>query len=441
MLATTTSNYEFLNNSFREAKRGQLLEMQEREKLNDPMYVNPNRLRGVGLEGGSRSGKTWDASIFVCEYMNTFTGKTILISRDMLTRLKKTTYQTLKKVWMNFHGNTKPFNQSATPINYNGNTIFFSGINEDAMLAHGLETDLAWVNESMNCKKETVFEIIRRCNEFYILDYNPSAVKSWCFEMERTKSHRIHKSTALTNTYCPANARIEILSYEPTHPEDRHLEESERRPHPINVEAGTADFYMWQVYGLGMRGKSEDLIFPNYKVYHDEDEPSDDECDVVAYGGDFGTDAPNVLVKTKRKGNDLYLKEVIRLYLKLGSTDQTASEQLASEIKAKGLENELQIWDSAEKKSITDLQIQGVRAVRAKKGTDSVHYGLKKMRASNIFVHAESTELIKEMDGYVWAKMANGEYMTNTKGHKMPYKKDDHSIDASRYADSYFYYQ
>jgi len=411
-----------------------------REKLNNPYYVDTERLRGVGLEGGSRSGKTWDTSIFVCEYMNTFKGKTILIGRDRLARLKKTTYESLKKVWTQFYGNTTPFNKSATPIMFNGNTIFFTGLNEDAMLAHGFESDLAWVNESMNCKKETVDQIIQRCNEFYILDYNPSAVKSWCFNMERSLSHKVHRSTALTNPYCPANARLKILSYEPTHPEDRELEESERRPHPVNVKEGTADFYMWQVYGLGMRGKSEDLIFPTYKVYSDKEEPKESECDFVAFGGDFGTDAPNVLVRVKRKGNELYLKEILRLYLDLDEPEDNPNEQLIKAIKKAGVQEELQIWDNAEKKSIRDLKIAGIRAIGAKKGTDSVHYGLKRMRASRLYIHKDSVDLINEFDEYVWAKKADGEFMTNDKGHKMPLKVNDHGIDASRYADSYFYY-
>lgn len=435
---TTTSNYAFLNRSYREAKRGLAKERKRRDELNDLMYVDSERLRGVGLEGGSRSGKTWDMSVFICEYVNTFTGKTILIGRDRLTRLKGTTYQTLKKVWGIYHGNTIPFNKTATQIEYNGNTIFFKGINEDAMLAHGFETDLLWINESMNCKEDTVSELIRRNNEFYCLDYNPTAVKSWCFNMEKRKSHRIHKSTALTNKYCPPNARIEILGYEPTHPEDRLLDEDKRRPHPTNIANGTADPYRWKVYGLGERGKSEDLIFREYTIFSDDDIKGI-EFDFVAYGGDFGTTAPNVLVKVMRIGNKLYLKEVFRYYLDSQSELKT-DEQLAKQIKEAGLQNELQIWDSAEKKLIRDLRINGIAAIPARKGSDSVAYGLRKMINSQIYIHEDSHELQLEFDSYVWAKSADGEFMTTDKGEKKPFKKDDHGIDAARYADSWHFY-
>jgi PBSX family phage terminase large subunit len=440
-LLTTTTNYPFLNRSFREARRGLFAEKNVQKETKNPYFVNPDRLRGVGLEGGSRSGKTWDTCIFICEYVNLFRGKIILIARDRLARLKKTTYETLKKVWGLFFGNTKPFNKSATPIIFNGNTIFFTGVNEDSMLAHGFESDLAWINESMNCKKETIDQIMQRCNDFYILDYNPSAVKSWCFNLEKSRGHKIHRSTALTNPYCPSSARLKILSYEPTHPQDRHLEESERRPHPINVKEGTSDYYNWQVYGLGMRGKSEDLIIPEYKTFTDATAPKESECSYTAYGGDFGTDAPNVLVKSQREGNNLYWDEQFRLFLELGKSDKTANQQLVSEIKKLGIQGKLQIWDSAEKKSIRDLQLAGVLAKGARKGADSVHHGLKRIRSSILHIHKNSLALMDEIDGYVWARMANGEFMTNTRGHKIPLKKNDHGIDAGRYVDSFHYYK
>ena len=436
---TTTSNYTFLNETYREAKRGLAKERRKQIELNDLMYVDKKRLRGVGLEGGSRSGKTWDTSVFMCEYMNTFSGKTILIGRDMLTRLKGTVYQTFKKVWGNFYGDTIGFNKSATPLEYNGNTIFFKGVNEDAMLAHGFETDIVWINEAMNCRKETVDELIRRCNEFYILDYNPSAVNSWCFDMEKRDSHKIHFSSALTNRYCPPNARIEILGYEPTHPADRHLPEDERREHPVNVKNGTADLYKWKVYGLGERGKSEDLVFSEYGLFDDESRPKDEEFDYISYGGDFGDSAPNVLVKVMRRGNELYLEEMFRYYLD-HTSELTTAEQLTAQIDAKGIKKTRQIWDSAEKKTIRDLKINGVMALPARKGVDSVKYGVRKMRNSKVYIHKDSTDLQMEFDSYVWAKMANGEFMTDKNGDKVPKKGNDHGIDAARYADSWFNY-
>lgn len=432
---TTTSNYAFLNASYREAKRGLYLENLERQRLGDEYYVNPDRLRSVGLEGGSRSGKTYDMSTFICEYVNTFSNKIIVIGRDKLTRLKRTLYVTLKDVWRQFHGTTKPFNKSATPIEYNGNTIYFIGINEDPELAHGLEPDLAWVNESMNCRKETVFQILQRTKEFAVLDYNPTAPKSWCFELEKKKSHKIHFSTALTNPYCPPNSRLMILSYEPTHPKDRDLPEGERRPHPTNVAEGTADYFKWQVYGLGKRGKSEDMIFQSYEIF--DDEPK--EYDWVAYGGDFGTDAPSVLVKVWRKGVDLYLKEEFRFYLKDAvSQEKTYNIALAKKIKETVDLSVIQIWDSADTKAIRDLRLEGIEnAVSARKGKDSVDEGIKKMQSSRIHIHRDSVYLMSEFDSYIWERRADGEYFRNQSGNRVPRKKDDHGIDASRYADFY----
>ena len=54
------------------------------------------------------------------------------------------------------------------------------------------------------------------------------------------------KTTFIDNPYISANEKRKILSYEPT---------------PANIQQGTADDYLWNVYGLGLRSAPEGLIF------------------------------------------------------------------------------------------------------------------------------------------------------------------------------------
>lgn len=427
--STTTSNYEFLEESFIKARNG-LIKEERLIKKGYSIDTLPNRLRGVGLEGGSRSGKTWDSCVFICNYLNTFKGKIIVIARDRLTRLKKTVYETLKKVWRIFGMPMGVFNKSATPIHYNDNVIYFVGIADDAMIAHGLESDLLWINEIMNIQQDTFDQLEQRCKGFWWCDYNPSATKSWVFDMEYRVDYKIHHTTIIQNEYAPLNSLRKILGYEPTHPDDRHLPMEERRPHPTNIERKTADLFKWQVYGEGQRAKSEDIIFPNYTLYTDEEEPK--EYDWKRFGGDFGfDDDPSAFGYVIKNGNNIYIRELFRVW-------HYSNEMLAEAVKELKVENEIQAWDSAEKKSIFDLQKEGLTAVFARKGSDSVHYGIKRIKQYNIHVHKSCVEYIEEMDMYRWKKMANGEYVRNSFGHKVPIDLFNHGIDWTRYAITYF---
>ncbi len=71
------------------------------------------------------------------------------------------------------------------------------------------------------------------------------------------------RTTFLDNPYIAEIEKRKILSYEPTHPDDRHLDFEKRRPHPTNIIQGTADDHAWNVMGLGVRSAPEGLIFRN----------------------------------------------------------------------------------------------------------------------------------------------------------------------------------
>jgi phage terminase large subunit len=90
-------------------------------------------------------------------------------------------------------------------------------------------------------------------------------------------------------------------------------------------------------------------------------------------------------------------------------------------------------------KSVNELRLEGINAVGAKKGVGSVSWGLQYMKKFNLFIHEESKELIKEMQGYKWAKKTSGEYKRNTLKQRVPAdNQPDHAIDAARYAITYF---
>jgi len=203
---TTSSNFDFIQRNFIEAKNG----LNKEAKTG---IVDVDRIKGIGLEGATRSGKSWDASVFVCHYVTSYSGKQINICRDHLTTLKKTTYRTLRKVWDDFNLPLSYFNKSATEIHHNGNIITFIGINDDIMSAHGLESDLLWINETLATDKETRDQLEQRTKEFFIYDYNPNAVYNSLYDLEKRNDYRLHKTTIFDNKYAPLNSVQKVLSF------------------------------------------------------------------------------------------------------------------------------------------------------------------------------------------------------------------------------------
>jgi phage terminase large subunit len=85
------------------------------------------------------------------------------------------------------------------------------------------------------------------------------------------------------------------------------------------------------------------------------------------------------------------------------------------------------IADSAEPKSNAELRIEGWRILDAKKGADSVVYGVSRMQELDLRVTKRSLNLIKELRLYVWATDRDGNPQNK------PIDAYNHALDAVRY--------
>ena len=108
-----------------------------------------------------------------------------------------------------------------------------------------------------------------------------------------------------------------------------------------------------------------------------------------------------------------------------------SNSMLAEEIKKENSCNQLIVADSAEPKSIADLQSMGVRIIAAKKGMGSVEHGIRFLaeEVEQIIIDpARCPHTAREFSHYELEKDGQG-------GFKAAYPdKDNHSIDALRYA-------
>src|SRR5690606_25987744 len=94
-------------------------------------------------------------------------------------------------------------------------------------------------------------QIVMRARHLVVMDFNPSVTVHWVFDMViRDVENCLHvKSTYKDNPHLEQGIIDKIESYEPT---DR------------NRARGTANKWMWEVYGLGLRGKREGLVIDHF---------------------------------------------------------------------------------------------------------------------------------------------------------------------------------
>ena len=100
---------------------------------------------------------------------------------------------------------------------------------------------------------------------------------------------------------------------------------------------------------------------------------------------------------------------------------------LAEEVR-KIIGNEYVVCDSAEPKSITELQQHGVSALAAKKGKDSVNFGIDWLQQQKIVIDKSCISTKNEFQSYKWKEDKNGVAM------RVPVDANNHVIDALRYA-------
>lgn len=300
----TNPNYKFLYNA---------IKTQE--------YDNKDKLikgyRGVVLEGSSRSGKTWsgiDIIIWLCTQVET--SCTINIYRETYNEFKTTLYDDFKRRLDDF-GLDNPFHRAKEIRSFkiNENTIFFLGDGK-----HGGSCDYAFYNEGMFIDNYVFDQSEMRCRKFWWMDYNPSFTDHWVFDKIIPRDDvGFLRTTFLDNPFISAQEKNKILSYEPWEVGTYDVTDdgvfykgkviSEKNQPPIHIRNhnnGTADEFMWKVYGLGLRGAMKGVIFDHLNWID-----SFPDIDYI-YANDFGFTAdPNVFGRYAETETDIYVEPLI----------------------------------------------------------------------------------------------------------------------------------
>lgn len=351
-------------------------------------------VRYVDSCGGTRSGKTYamlQTLIILCMY-DTIPCITSIVS-ESLPHLKRGAIRDFKdimvkeKLWdrSRWHDSDKIYTFP------NGGKIEFFSADTPAKV-HGPARDRLFLNEAQNIPYTTVRQLFVRTRKTIFIDYNPTR-EFWVHNHIKGsgKEYTIH-STYTDNPFLTEEQIAEI-------------------------ESNRNDKEWWQVYGLGLTGRPQGLVFTNWDTCAEI--PQD--AKLVGHGLDFGFTAdPTAIVDVYKYGGNIYLDEKV---YKHGMTN----DMIASELHA--LKHAATVADSAEMKSITEIRNYGIRNIEPSiKGPDSVRMGIQVMKRYKMYVTKRSLNLIKEFRNYMW-KIDNltGEILN------VPVDKYNHGIDAVRY--------
>jgi phage terminase large subunit len=337
-------------------------------------------------EGGTASSKTW--SILFLLIMIAETEKVLIsVVSESLPHLKRGCIRDFTNI-MGDKFDPNRYNKTEQVYRFDRGTIEFFGADESDKV-RGPRRDILFLNEANNIPFETARGLDKRTSRFTFADWNPVsefwAHEHWIGEPENVYIH---------STYLDAKAVIpaEVVA---------------------NIESEKdKDPNWWNVYGLGLIGKIEGLVYPYFKQV--DELPKGDNF----YGLDFGYSSdPTVFVRNVIVGGNLYSQQMFYKYLPMTNDD------IAREMDLLHVPVHDPIYpDPDEPKSAEELRRHGFNVQDTEKGAGSVKYGIKKVNSYNQFWTKDSLDFIKEQRNYryLWKREPHTgrEYLSDETTHQ-----------------------
>ena len=378
--------------------------------------------------GGSSSGKSWFlAQRCVLDVMGG--GRNYLVCRQVARTIRSSVFQQIERV-IREAGLLAYFtiNKSDAMItcNSNGHQIVFVGLDDvekvkSIVPAVGVWTDI-WIEEATETERGDVKDLYKRqrggdeaTRKRMILSFNPILQTHWIYKdhfegvawADEQKEYQDGELSILKTIY----------------KDNRFL--TSQDVHDLENEK---DQYRYDVYTLGKWGILGDVIFPKVII-----------ADLLDPNGEYYL--PENLRVNRRNGLDFgfsndpaampvthYEKKRswIYIYAELYERGLT-NDVLAVEMK-RLIGRDLVTCDSAEPKSIQELCNNGINAIGAVKGKDSVNFGIQWLQRQTIIIDKRCVNAKREIQTYHWKKDKDGNSIRQPEG------KDDHIPDGLRYA-------
>lgn len=349
------------------------------------------------IAGGTRAGKSYAILQYLILYALNKELRIFIVgyTSDML---ENGVYKDFIKILndLNYYDNSK-HNLTRKIYKLNKSTFkFITG--EDPLKLKGVDSDIVYFNECNLLTFDSFNELNGRCRLFTICDWNPSA-KFWADKYLIGKDNvDFITLTYKDNEFLEQTLIDEIESWE--------------------VKGLTDKYYAnrWRVMGLGLLGIQEGVIYTNWS----EIDYIPDDAVLLGSGMDFGyANDPSALISFYDYNGEILVDEKI---FQTGLDNPQLAKLILNTDARHGV-----IYADNEPKSIAEIKQFGINIIRAAKNPGSINYGIQLVQQKHLKVTKRSTNLIKELLNYTWAKDRLGE-PTNE-----PIKIYNHALDALRY--------
>lgn len=367
--------------------------------------------------GGSSSGKSFFISDKIV--LDTLDGCNWLCCRNVANTIKRSVFNEITKS-ISSMGLTDKFaiNKSDMIITckLNNKQILFCGLDDVEKVKSITPIDgvleRIFIEEATEIKREAYLQLKKRLrgrtekSKHILMAFNPILKSHWIYKeffgkWEDDKNSYEDDDKCILKTTYKDNMFLTK--------EDRKLLEDETDP------------YFYNVYTLGNWGVLGHVIFKNWRVENlSKLIPTFDK---IRNGMDFGYSSdPNALIKlhVDKARKKLY---VYNEHYQAGMSD----DELVRVSKS-FLGREYVTCDSAEPKTIDYLVMNGINAIPAVKGADSINRGIRWLQGYEIIIHIECQNFKNEIEQYHWREDKYGNAMAE------PVDKDNHLMDALRYA-------
>ena len=349
------------------------------------------------IQGGTSAGKTFGILPILIDKATKTPRLEISIVAESIPHLRRGALKDFLNImkWTNRFFDNR-YNKSLLRYEFaNGSYIeFFSA--DDSSKLRGARRDILYINECNNVAFNSYNELSIRTKSDIYLDFNP-ANEFW-----------VH-----TELKDEVDSDFLILTYRDNEALDhRIVKEIEKNKSKAKTSAYWENW--WRVYGEGLVGMLEGVVFSNWKVI----DKIPDEAKLLGYGVDFGYSVdPNSIIEVYNLDGKRILNEIC---YETGLVNTEIAKRMKSEVIAYA--------DSSEPKSIEEIRRTGQKIKGVTKGADSINFGIQIMQSQSYLVTSKSANLIKELRSYCWDK----DRKTGAQiGKPVPFF--DHAIDAVRY--------
>jgi len=361
------------------------------------LYALKKRVKVI--RGGTSAGKTFGIIPILIDKAIREPGLEISIVSESIPHLRRGALKDFLKIMMA----TKryrdiQFNKSTLKYTFqNGSFIEFFSVDQPDKL-RGARRTILYVNECNNVDFDSYYQLAIRTSGDIWLDYNPTSLFWVDKEVLTTNDVDFITLTYLDNEALPESIIKEIESAK------------EKAKHSSYWEN------WWKVYGLGQTGSLEGVCVKDWKEI---DLPN--EARILCYGMDFGYSNDPTSLVAMYKYNDSYIFDEV-IYKK-----GLLNNDISNLIKSNDIRN-IVYADSAEPKSIAELNHYGHSILPVKKGKDSIMYGINLLNQNKIYITSRSKNLINELRNYTFMSDKMGNTLNK------PIDAYNHAIDAMRYA-------